>query len=401
MPANIASDGVLHVCSDFPNQYIYKHLTSHLRSAGERQFVFSAVRSEEELLRQPPDEIPSLRFSFHKVLRPMHRYLFRTKIRAARRALLGAVDPHQYSLVHSHYLYSDGALALQLRREFGTPFVTAVRNTDIYGFMRLRPDLWPTARAVLREASAVIFLSPAYRDATFRRIGRRMAELIAPKTLVVPSGVPDVWLRNGPHSAGDSATDLRVLYVGDFSRNKNIMGTIRAVESIRASRAARLTIIGGGGDGEEELLKLLSDPRYSWVSRNKPVRDPDQLRAIYRQHDVFAMPSFRETFGVVYLEALSQGLPVVHARGQGVQGLLTDGVVSEGVDPHSADSIANAITRSADRRAQVWARCVQEVQGFSWTAIAQRYVGIYGRIRAGLSAAEPAATARTCPPEPQ
>jgi glycosyltransferase involved in cell wall biosynthesis len=388
MTTTIAKDGVLHVCSDFPNQSIYTQLTAHLRAAGERQLVFSAVRSQEEVDRQPKDDAPMLRYSFQKVLHPLHRYFFRSKIRAARRALLRAFDPRECSLVHAHYLYSDAALALRLKREFGLPFATAVRNTDIYGFMRLRPDLWPIARRVLHEASAVIFLSPAYRDATFERIGPRMTAVVAPKTLVVPSGVPEVWLRNLRESAPEPADALRVLYVGDFTRNKNIPGTVRAVEAIRASRPARLTIVGGGGDGEEELLAMLREPRYAWVSRHEPIRDPERLRAIYRAHDVFAMPSFRETFGIVYLEALSQGVPVVHTRGQGVDGLLPDGVVSEGVDPDSPDSIAQAIVRSAERRPQVWQRCVQEATRFSWSEVARRYSAMYGRIRRGEPAAE-------------
>lgn len=388
MPTTTVTDGVLHVCSDFPNQSIYTQLAAHLRSAGERQFVFSAVRSDAEVQRQPPDEPPELRFSFQKVLHPLHRYFFHGKIRAARRALLGAVDPRDFSLVHAHYLYSDAALALRLKREFNLPFATAVRNTDIYGFMRLRPDLWPIARRVLHEASAVIFLSPAYRDATFERIGPRMTAVVAPKTLVVPSGIPEVWLRNRPDAPTAPAPELRVLYVGDFTRNKNIPGTVRAVEQIRASRPARLTIVGGGGDGEKELLAMLREPRYAWITRHEPIRDLERLRAIYREHDVFAMPSFRETFGVVYLEALSQGVPVVHTRGQGVDGLLPDRVVSEGVDPASPASIAQAIARSADRRMQVWERCVQEAARFSWSEVARRYCAMYGCIRRGELAAE-------------
>ena len=131
MPNTTVTDGVLHICSDFPNQSIYTQLAAHLRSAGERQFVFSAVRSDAEVQRQPPDEPPELRFSFQKVLHPLHRYFFHGKIRAARRALLGAVDPRDFSLVHAHYLYSDAALALRLKREFNLPFAHPVMEGKI------------------------------------------------------------------------------------------------------------------------------------------------------------------------------------------------------------------------------------------------------------------------------
>ena len=55
-----------------------------------------------------------------------------------------------------------------------------------------------------------------------------------------------------------------------------------------------------------------------------------------RSCSVFAMPSIFETFGLVYLEALSQNLPVVYTKGQGIDGMF-DNTVGIGVDPLSVD----------------------------------------------------------------
>lgn len=61
-----------------------------------------------------------------------------------------------------------------------------------------------------------------------------------------------------------------------------------------------------------------------------------------RSCSVFAMPSIFETFGLVYLEALSQNLPVVYTKGQGIDGMF-DNTVGIGVDPLSVEEIKNAI----------------------------------------------------------
>ena len=379
----ITGRNILHICSDFPNQHVYPNLVASIAATGQRQFVFSAVRSDGEVQRQPPNGNLRIDYSFQNIIRKQHRLFFRSKINTARKALLKVADPRNFDLVHAHFLYSDGALALELKRRFGVPFITAVRNTDLNSFMKFRPDLWPIAKKVLAEASAVVFLSPAYQTATLARIGSGFASSVGSKSFVIPSGLPAAWLDNPPPNPGVSKGDVRVLYVGDFSRNKNIPSIIRAVELLRSRTRAELTIVGGGGDGEQAIEAMLALPQYSFVTRLQPIRDSGRLREIYQQHTVFAMPSFRETFGIVYLEALSQGLPIIHSRGQGIDGLFAPNGVSEGVDPHSDTSLADAITRLAGRDPSIRKLCIAEANRFSWDSVAHMYARLYGSVCTG------------------
>lgn len=379
-----SSSPVLHLCSDFANQNIYRQLVTHLQKAGVSQRVFAAVRSQAEVVRQPADQPPALLFDFRNVLRRHHRILFGSKIRLTCRTVATRGWPSECGIIHAHFLYSDGAAALRLGRSHGVPFITAVRNSDLFSFMKFRPDLWPTAKAVLREAAAVVFLTPAYRELLLRRLRGRLLAQVRAKAVVIPSGLSAPWLEN-PAPFRPPHPDIRVLYVGDFSANKNIPAIIRAVDSIRARRPATLTLVGGGGDGEQAVDRMLEAGRGSFVTRHQPIRDADRLRGIAREHDVFVMPSFRETFGVVYLEALSQGLPIVHSRDQGVAGLIRDPDVSRQVDPGSVDSIAEAIEALHRAFASLHARCVAEASRFSWDRVAVRYRRLYGEVMAGAA----------------
>ena len=174
---------------------------------------------------------------------------------------------------------------------------------------------------------------------------------------------------------------LRLLYVGDFSRNKNLLNTLRAVARLAADRAVQLTLVGGGGDGEREVLHALESGAYPFANCLGRISDLDELRAIYRDHDIFVMPSFTETFGVAYIEALSQGLPVIHSRGQGVDGLFADDTVSEAIDPHDPEDIAAKIAALAERREQVRETCIRVAQPFDWKVIAERYAELYRSTR--------------------
>ena len=371
---------VLHLCSDFPNRQIYTQLIHHLLDEGLTQFLFSAVRTAAEASRQPPDDPPRVRYSVQNVLRRYHRVMFRTKIKLVERKVLATVAPSDFRLIHAHFLYSDGALALRFHRRFDIPFVCAIRNTDINAFMRLRPDLRGIATDVLRSASALVCLTPTYRETVLRKIGPRLAESIRDKIVVIPNGVAPTWLHQSPRSprAPDGVT--RVLYVGSFTRNKNVESIVRAVGELRRTRRAELTIVGGGGDGAVALSQLLQDARYAFVVRHEPIHDTEHLRNIYRAHDVLAMPSFLETFGLVYIEAMSQGVPVVHSRGQGIDGLFSASGIAEAVDPRNIYEMAEGMARAADRRESIASECIRAASRLSWTRIARCYNDLYQSI---------------------
>ena len=98
------------------------------------------------------------------------------------------------------------------------------------------------------------------------------------------------------------------------------------------------------------------------------------------------MPSIVETFGLVYLEALSHNLPVVYTRGQGIDGLL-DKQVGERVNPLSQSDIARGIAVILRNRPQYEAvSSLVNFPDYSWETIAQHYLKLYETILAAAPA---------------
>jgi glycosyltransferase involved in cell wall biosynthesis len=283
------------------------------------------------------------------------------------------------AVVHAHFLYSDGAVALRLCRTASIPFVVTVRNTDLNYFRTLRPDLRLIAHAVLRKASAVLVPSPAYGDAVLRGFDTQATE-VARKLVVLPNGLSPVWSDDAPSEELAPSGVLRVLYVGDFTVNKNVPGLIAAVRELAGSRPVTLTLVGGGGNGSREVEALVRADRDGAVTFQGKIEDPEVLKGIYRAHDVFAMPSFRETFGLVYLEALSQGLPVLHSTGQGVSGYFPPGTVAEAVDPADPASIASGLVALDERLPRVRKLCIESARRFSWEKVASQLHGVYAEV---------------------
>ena len=95
---------------------------------------------------------------------------------------------------------------------------------------------------------------------------------------------------------------------------------------------------------------------------------------------MLVMPSVRETFGLVYAEAMSQGLPVIYTKGQGFDGQFKEGLVGYSVDCQDYEEIASKIEMVVDNYDKITVNCINEVQRFDWDAISKRYIELYEKI---------------------
>lgn len=320
---------------------------------------------------------PSINFRFQHLLRPHHRLLFRTKVRTVLSDVLSNTPVARFRLVHAHFLYSDGAVARQLQKAHGLPYLVAVRNADLNAFMKYRPDLAAVRNDVLRHASRVVFLSPAYRESVIARLPPALREMVLGKAMVVPNGIGPDWLAEPSPQAVRPTAPLRLLYVGDFTPNKNIAGIVAALQLLRTHRETTLTVVGGGSDVKGEVQQLLEQHADRGVTALGRIRDKQRLQSLYREHDILVMPSFHETFGLAYIEALSQGMPIVHSRGQGVDGYFAPDTVAAAVDPADPASIAAGIGKVAARLPGIRTDCLHQARRFSWDQVGETYRETY------------------------
>jgi glycosyltransferase involved in cell wall biosynthesis len=92
------------------------------------------------------------------------------------------------------------------------------------------------------------------------------------------------------------------------------------------------------------------------------------------------MPSKYETFGLVYIEALSQGLPIIYTNGQGVSGYFKNGTVGYGVKPNNVTDIADKIELIMNNFDSMSLNSPKFAQEFSWDNIAKEYLDIYNNL---------------------
>lgn len=368
---------ILHICNDFSGSRVHGNLVRELDGQGLRQTVYCPVR-RADLVGRNAFEGQRLTLVYSYVLRPWHRALFHLKRHTVFRNMCRLVDVPGFDLIHAATVFSDGALAMMAWERWGVPYVVAVRSTDVSDFGRLAPHLWPLGLRILRHARRIYFISEAMRRRFWRLPwARGLRGEIEERCVLRPNGVDDYWLR---HLNREPLPGRDVLYVGDFQCRKNVPRLVEAVRLLRreeAFRNVRLTLVGGGKDCGERVGKVIDNNR-DFVDFRGAIHDRAELAALMRRHGVFCMPSMSETFGLVYVEALSQGLPIVFTQNDGIDGMFPEcePPVGLAVNPKSAGDICLALKRILTHPEQFGNGGV-DFSLFDWHRIALAYLSDY------------------------
>lgn len=363
---------ILHIASDFSNTKVHSNLYRELDILGVDQIVFNPIR----IIRRDTigrNEFPAhnTQFVYADVVKPIHHYLYHVKNLCLYKTLLKMVNVFDVDLVHASTLMTDGGVAYKLYCNYNIPYVVALRNTDINGFLDKMPHTWLDAKKILLSAQKIFFISQGLKEKfENHRVVKPFISQIKDKFVLMPNGIDDYFLSNIQASKREGH---RVIYIGDFSRNKNVVRLGKAILLLREEHGLEdvsLTLVGGGNDEGDRVEKMIaSNPDiFNYVGK---IYDKDKLCSIMREHRIFAMPSINETFGLVYLEALSQNLPVLYTKGQGIDGLF-DETVGVGVNAQSVQEIASGLKKLLLSGTSYNNQSI-DFSMFRWSFIAKQY----------------------------
>jgi glycosyltransferase involved in cell wall biosynthesis len=258
------------------------------------------------------------------------------------------------AVIHAHMppaeLYVRAALLMRLDSK--TPLVISRHNTERFfdGPMQLS-----IARFVARRANRVIAISRAVEEDT---LARRLA---APSCIdVIPYGIdPKPFRGRNPHHR----TELR--HGWGFAPDDFVVGTIArlapqkgldvllesfALAASRSKRRLKLAVVGEGPLRQALLVQARAlglDGSVLWLGRQPPAEVPPILAAF----DLFALPSRYEGLGLVLLEALAAGTPIVASRVGPIPEIIRDGATGTLVSPDDPEALAQAIVAAAAGRA--------------------------------------------------
>ena len=307
------------------------------------------------------------------------RIVFDYKQNKIYKGLESHITVNQYDLIHAYTLFTDGNCARKLSKKYGIPYVVAIRNTDVNDFFKLMPHLRKRGVDIMKDASIIFFLSEAYKKQVFEKyIPKKYKDEIEKKVHIIPNGIDEFWIENTPVSKkkNSKSKEIHLVYAGKINKNKNIPTIQKAVNLLnKEGFNTTLTVVGNIEDSNE-FDKIQKDNNTVYFS----ARPKEDLINLYRKNDIFVMPSFKETFGLVYAEAMSQGLPVIYSEGQGFDGQFPEGEIGFHVKSNSPEDLCIKIKKIIFSYDELSSRAMKSAKKFSWASITEEYSEIYNVI---------------------
>lgn len=371
---------VLHIANNYCGSTVYRLLVEALDRLGVEQVVYALAREESAVGRNAPSLMrEDSAVVYSTAWKRIYRALYHVKLRAILQDVEKNVDLSKIGLIHAHTLFSDGILALKLKKQFGIPYVVSVRNTDLNLYMRYMPHTWMVGRQILQEADQIIFISKAH----MRRAPKWVAapkDVLERKAVNIPNGIDDYWLEriDSSRHIAPIGSPWRLIYVGNFTLNKNVPRLMLAALHLNErGLPATLDIVGAQGRDTNRIVRI-AQAHPEIFKLHGEIRDKDRLRALFREMHIFALVSLRETFGLVYVEALTQGLPILYSKGEGVDGFF-DEQYGMACNPRSRASIETSLERIMEAYPRLSIDAGYLSAQFDWRRIAGTYRSLYSK----------------------
>lgn len=315
----------------------------------------------------------------------VHRWVpdFTEGIRAFVRDDAGAAP---YDLVHSHYWLS-GLTGIALAAEWQRPHVVMFHTLGEVKNRARRHEHEPALRieaerTVVALADRLICATPHERDFLSQLYGAH-PDCVS----VVPGGVDLQRFRPADRDTARRALGIGpgplALFVGRLEPLKGIDILLRAAALADLAQPLHVLVVGGdaGADSERASLQQLCDElgirdRVRFVD----AVSRDQLALYYQAADVCVVPSHYESFGLVAVEALASGIPVIATRVGGLQYTVRDGQTGYLISWRCPEPFAErieALLENADLRERFSRAAPLSVQRFDWAGVARQITDVY------------------------
>ncbi|MFB3389187.1 glycosyltransferase family 4 protein [Flavobacterium sp. LAR06] len=363
---------ILHLTNDFSGSTVYKNLISELDGLAFSQVVYNPVREISRINKNKIDfKNEDSEIIYSNILNNFSdRLFYPIKITKILKDIEDKVDLKKINLIHAHTWYSDGGVAYEINKKYNIPYVVAIRTTDINIFYKYLFFLRPYGIEILKNASKIIFISKVIEKQFHVLLSNRFFG----ESIVIPNGIDKFWIVNSRSKQIKKGFDFNLLYIGSFIKRKNIMAMLQAVELVRKDGYnCRLTLVGGSGSEEASILKFIK--KKSYFEYLGKISDKENLLQVFRKSDVFLMASKVETFGLVYFEAISQGLPVIYSENDGIDGFYNG--IGEAVNANEVKAISKGIIKVINNYSNYSLDQDNILMNHNWSNIASTYHEIY------------------------
>lgn len=224
-----------------------------------------------------------------------------------------------------HSIWSDGALCFLFSLKSTSKYYLFMRNTDYNIFFKIY-WLKPLIKKIVMRSNKIFVPTRTY----LKKLQIFYLNKLNQKFTYLPNGISDFWHENA--TLNDENKKFNdIAYVGKADKNKNFINTFQAIAKLNKDNDVRyFHVVGVSITQFLKITGLRTVP--SWVKVYGVISKIELLK-IYRVSKVMVLPSYKETFGLVYIEALSQNCKIICSKGQSISLDFIDKPYLKAVEP--------------------------------------------------------------------
>ncbi len=290
----------------------------------------------------------------------------------------------KFDLIHANVALPDGYVAMKLSKQFKVPFLVTIHGQDLHWTIFRNKKARKFVEEVINNSVKTILVSKKLKE-----IADKELNLLNRKLSVIPNGVNPTEI-----CISDSVSELElkqeydgkiiILSIANLIKRKGIDLSIRAISTLKKRLPNLIYLIGGDGPERNNLEKLVYDLDLGGCVKFLGKLSHRSVMEYMSICNVFLLPSWKEAFGVVYVEAMAHGKPVIGCQGEGIDGIIINGYNGMLVKPHDVDSIVEAIDYliSNPEDAELMGKRAQKLvlENYTWEKVAEKTIEIYKEI---------------------
>ncbi len=234
-----------------------------------------------------------------------------------------------------------------------------------------------------QQADLVISTSRYCQQAIERHYG-----IAESKIAIVPEGIDFSRWRRVVQNHPRTTDGHTILCVARQYRRKRIKDLLHALVIVRQAIPSVQAIIVGSGPEHTRLRQMITSLRLDDIVDMKgEIPSDDEVARLYRQADIFCLPSIQEGFGIAFLEAMANGLPIVATTAAAIPEVVPHGQAGLLVPPRNVNELAEALVvllQDGETRQRMGDFGKKHVEQFDWPVVAEKFLGTINSLSVSL-----------------
>lgn len=294
-----------------------------------------------------------------------------------REVIKGIQKEFKFDLIHAHMALPDGYAALKIALEYKIPVITTFQATDLDIFAKKSARSLETIKRTFQNSSMVIAPSPRLAKTAYELTG------ISPEVIGYGFYKDEIFSGDSDFLKEYESKHI-ILSASRLLDSKGIDLNLRAVKKLQEKHDDIIYLIIGDGPFKGSLQKLVHDLNIEPQVRFLGQLPHSKVMEYMSICDIFSMPSWQETFGLVFLEAMAHGKPVIGCRGQGVDGIIEQEVHGFLPPPKDIDSIVDAmdfLLSNPDKAREMGEKARELVlNNYTWEKCGEKTIEVYKEV---------------------